>query len=117
MRVGFRPSVILGVTNPFFSKALSHWPHFLKLGDSSGHVAKTDRVFKRAPDGKTLDGKPGFYTLYRCFLNTDKSLLKKLANLGNRPDSVQTSILRRHFLELTQSFMIPLERWVPPSRY
>lgn len=31
---------------------------------------------------------------------------------SDRPDEAQCSILRRHFLELTQSFMIPLERYL-----
>jgi Stabilization of polarity axis len=26
------PSIILGVTNPFFVKTLQHWPHILRLG-------------------------------------------------------------------------------------
>lgn len=29
-----------------------------------------------------------------------------------RPVEVQSALLRRHLLELTQSFMIPLERYV-----
>lgn len=29
-----------------------------------------------------------------------------------RPEEVQSALLRRHFLELTQSFMIPLERYM-----
>uniref|UniRef100_A0A8D0CDA7 DENN/MADD domain containing 6Aa n=1 Tax=Scleropages formosus TaxID=113540 RepID=A0A8D0CDA7_SCLFO len=52
------PSVILGVTNPFFAKTLQHWPHIIRIGD-----------------------------------------MKQMA---------QNAILRRHFLELTQSFIIPL---------
>lgn len=28
-----RPSVILGVTNPFFAKTLQHWPHIIRIGD------------------------------------------------------------------------------------
>ena len=27
------PNILLGVTNPFFGKALKHWPHIVKLGD------------------------------------------------------------------------------------
>lgn len=27
------PSVVLGVTNPFFCKALEHWPHAIFIGD------------------------------------------------------------------------------------
>lgn len=29
----YRPSVILGVTNPFFAKTLQHWPHIIRIGD------------------------------------------------------------------------------------
>lgn len=36
--------------------------------------------------------------------------MKKLLKVGNRPDNVQNAILRKHFLDLTQNFMIPLER-------
>lgn len=31
---------------------------------------------------------------------------------NKRPEEVQSALLRRHFLELTQSFMIPLERYM-----
>ena len=39
-----------------------------------------------------------------------KRLLKGV-QMG-RPVEVQSALLRRHLLELTQSFMIPLERYV-----
>jgi hypothetical protein len=26
------PPVLLGVTNPFFAKALQHWPHIIRIG-------------------------------------------------------------------------------------
>ncbi|CAD5220044.1 unnamed protein product [Bursaphelenchus okinawaensis] len=107
------PSMVLGVTNPFFSKALAHWPHFLRVGDGSNdQTLIMDKLFKKLSDGKSLDSRPGLYSTYKPFLSADKSLMKKLVNLGNRPDAVQTAILRRHFLELTQSFMIPLERYL-----
>ena len=31
------PSIMLGVTNPFFGKALDGWPHIVRLGDQSQH--------------------------------------------------------------------------------
>lgn len=90
---------------------MSHWPHFLRLADTTtGQVLSVDKMFKRQGDHKVLESKPGFYSQYKPFLSSDKSLMKKLLNLGNRPDAVQNTILRRHFMELTQSFMIPLER-------
>ncbi|XP_017467882.1 PREDICTED: protein DENND6A isoform X3 [Rhagoletis zephyria] len=63
----------------------------------------------------TSDGtSPGLFTRYRPFLKKDKALIKKvLAGIKTkRPDHVQTALLRRHLLELTQSFMIPLERYI-----
>lgn len=31
--------MILGVTNPFFTKTLEHWPHIVRIGElgSKGH--------------------------------------------------------------------------------
>lgn len=61
-----------------------------------------------------LDSKPGVYTHYKSFLQKDKLFLKKLLKgvQTKRPGEVQTALLRRHLLELTQSFMIPLERYL-----
>lgn len=61
-----------------------------------------------------LDSKPGVYTHYHPFLQKDKTILKKLLKgvQTKRPGEVQTALLRRHLLELTQSFMIPLERYM-----
>ena len=81
---------------------------------------------------------PGLYTAYTAHLHRDKALLRRLLKvpLGvgcspwegdpglvlwlspgdpqglqkKRPSDVQTAVLRRHLLELTQSFIIPLVR-------
>ncbi|CAF5202446.1 unnamed protein product, partial [Rotaria magnacalcarata] len=55
----------------------------------------------------------GLYTKYRSYLQRDKVILRKLqsTNSKQRPDTVQNALLRRFFLELTQSFIIPLERY------
>lgn len=34
-RTSAPPSVILGVTNPFFAKTLQHWPHIIRIGDNN----------------------------------------------------------------------------------
>lgn len=31
------PTVILGVTNPFFGKTLQHWPHIIRLAENSNN--------------------------------------------------------------------------------
>ncbi|GLV39377.1 uncharacterized protein CBL_13254 [Carabus blaptoides fortunei] len=106
------PPVILGVTNPFFAKTLHHWPHTVRLGENLGSTQKYK--LKKTGNGKMLDTSPGVYTSYKPFLQKDKALIKKLL-LGihsKRPSEVQSALLRRHLLELTQSFMIPLERYI-----
>uniref|UniRef100_A0A674CHW4 DENN/MADD domain containing 6Aa n=1 Tax=Salmo trutta TaxID=8032 RepID=A0A674CHW4_SALTR len=54
------PSVILGVTNPFFAKTLQHWPHIIRIGDmkQAGETVKQMKV-KKLKNLKTLDSKPG----------------------------------------------------------
>ncbi|XP_061618633.1 protein DENND6B isoform X7 [Phyllopteryx taeniolatus] len=110
------PNVILGVTNPFFIKTFHNWPHVLRLGETTkmlGDVPKQLKV-KKVAKLKTLDTKPGVFTAYKSFLLKDKVLIKRLLKgiQRRRPSEVQSAILRRHFLELTQSFIIPLERYM-----
>uniref|UniRef100_A0A672ZF98 DENN/MADD domain containing 6Aa n=1 Tax=Sphaeramia orbicularis TaxID=375764 RepID=A0A672ZF98_9TELE len=109
------PSVILGVTNPFFAKTLQHWPHIIRIGDmkQTGEMAKQMKV-KKLKNLKTLDSKPGVYTAYKPYLNKDEDIIKQLQKgvQQKRPSAAQNAILRRYFLELTQSFIIPLERYL-----
>nr|XP_033782665.1 protein DENND6A [Geotrypetes seraphini] len=109
------PPVILGVTNPFFAKTLQHWPHIIRIGDIklAGEVPKQVKV-KKLKNLKTLDSKPGVYSSYKPFLNRDEEIIKQLQKgiQQKRPAEAQNVILRRYFLELTQSFIIPLERYV-----
>ncbi|NXA45186.1 DEN6A protein, partial [Nothocercus julius] len=109
------PSVILGVTNPFFAKTLQHWPHIIRIGDIKlpGEVPKQVKV-KKLKNLKTLDSKPGVYTSYKTYLNKDEEIIKQLQKglQQKRPSEAQSVILRRYFLELTESFIIPLERYV-----
>ncbi|KAK2167268.1 hypothetical protein LSH36_30g02036 [Paralvinella palmiformis] len=87
------PAVILGVTNPFFAKTLQHWPHVLRIGELAVSSPKTINKLKKVGTIKTLDSKPGY---------PDKE-----ASGGS-----ECNALKRYLLELTQSFMIPLERYV-----
>ncbi|XP_078517693.1 protein DENND6A isoform X1 [Lissotriton helveticus] len=109
------PSIILGVTNPFFAKTLQHWPHIIRIGDVklAGEIPKQVKV-KKLKNLKTLDSKPGVYSSYKSFLNRDEEIIKQLQKgvQQKRPSEAQNAILRRYFLELTQSFIIPLERYV-----
>ncbi|XP_074429205.1 protein DENND6B isoform X1 [Larus michahellis] len=109
------PNIVVGVTNPFFIKTLQHWPHILRVGElrMSGDLPKQVKV-KKLTKLKTLDTKPGIYTSYKTFLHKDKTLIKRLLKgiQRKRPSEVQSALLRRHLLELTQSFIIPLEHYI-----
>ncbi|XP_068417306.1 protein DENND6B isoform X3 [Eschrichtius robustus] len=109
------PSVVLGVTNPFFIKTLQHWPHVLRIGEPKmpGDLPKQVKL-KKPSRLKTLDTKPGLYTAYTTYLHRDKALLRRLLKglQKKRPSDVQTAVLRRHLLELTQSFLRPLEHYM-----
>ncbi|KAL3188095.1 hypothetical protein MRX96_004316 [Rhipicephalus microplus] len=102
----------LGVTNPFFAKTLQHWPHVLRLGDDP--VPDSPQKLKKGGQLRTLDSKPGLYTQHKPFLQRDKVLFKKLSKgvQTRRPCEVQSALLKRYLLELTHSFMIPLERYM-----
>nr|XP_039247890.1 protein DENND6A-like [Styela clava] len=112
------PRVLLGVTNPFFTKTLQHWPHIIRIGElgmssssSAPSLLSSDKL-KKASKMKTFDTKPGVYTEYKMFLKKDKTFFKSLLRTGHRFTALDSVKLRRHFLELTQSFMIPLERYM-----
>ncbi|KAA0721070.1 Protein DENND6B DENN domain-containing protein 6B [Triplophysa tibetana] len=117
------PNVTLGVTNPFFIKTFQSWPHIIRLGDLkiSGDLPKQVKI-KKLAKLKTLDTKPGIYTAYKTFLQKDKALIKRILKgiQKKRPSEVQSSILRRHLLDQTQSFIFPLEQYLsslmPPQR-
>ncbi|XP_065909564.1 protein DENND6B-like isoform X2 [Dysidea avara] len=114
------PLMILGVTNPFFTKTLEHWPHIVRIGEptTKGHESTT-KVYRRSTSsgGKfdTMDMKPGIYTRYHPCLSHDKVFAKLLTSktiLGKRPLEVQNALIRKQALELTTSFIIPLERYL-----
>ncbi|GFS76983.1 protein DENND6A, partial [Nephila pilipes] len=69
---------------------------------------------KRGGNIKSLDSKPGLYTMYKPFLSKDKDILKKVIKgiQADKSNESQNTILRHYLLELTQSFMIPLERYM-----
>lgn len=127
------PNILLGVTNPFFSKALNHWPHVVKLGSncdpslgiggiqnqassnnrSPSHNAAGAKKIKNMSKFK-MDSKPGVYSTSKALLEKDKSMVKRVLKgvQLKRPNAVQSTLIRRHFLELTSTFMIPLERYL-----
>lgn len=136
------PSLLLGVTNPFFFKALSHWPHVITVGaqPSSSQIRHTtppkipvmqrDRVSKHV-----TDYKQGVQSTHKALVEPESKILKQLisptsssslsslsSSLSSSPTNspppssplsaaVNNELLRRHFLRLTESFLVPLERY------
>lgn len=73
-----RPGLVIGVTNPFFTKCLQHWPNIIKIGELTNKPATSKQLensndsLDSAPTGgkvkktssiKDLDSKPGIITL------------------------------------------------------
>ncbi|VDM18678.1 unnamed protein product [Hydatigera taeniaeformis] len=123
------PIKILGVTNPFFSKALYHWPNVIRLGkikckSTDKHLccdcrSTTDIEKKkglRQHPSKTLleDLRPGLYSRYKPFLKRDSGFYKRLkkALTDGTPDECISHAIHLFFQELTMSFLIPLEHYL-----
>lgn len=136
-----RPNVILGVTNPFFAKSLEHWPNVIQLcgmtsskssdqlcsllstisssmtSQANSHQQLKIPFVDRLRSTFTEIHKPGLNTKFKSFLNKDRNFLTKILRSNkthgnNRPNSVQTALIRRWLIELTQSFFMPLERYL-----
>lgn len=137
-----RPNVILGVTNPFFAKSLEHWPNVIQLysltsSKSSDQLCSLLSSFSSSMTSQVQSNsnqmkipfvdrlrfssseihKPGLNTKFKPFLHKDRNFLTKIlrsdkAHGNNRPNSVQTALIRRWLIELTQSFFMPLERYL-----
>ncbi|OQV19571.1 Protein DENND6B [Hypsibius exemplaris] len=110
------PRIILGVTNPFFVKTLQHWPHIVRVGDSAAAADPKSSPKPKHPQKltNTVDFKQGLYSEYKSYLSKDSALVKRLIKgvQAKRPVEAQSSLIKKYFFELTQSFMIPLERYV-----
>uniref|UniRef100_H2YY44 UDENN domain-containing protein n=1 Tax=Ciona savignyi TaxID=51511 RepID=H2YY44_CIOSA len=78
------------------------------------NIAPPSTKLKMASKIKTFDPKSGIYSKYKQFLKKDKNFIKGLTKdfSGKCQFQAQSALLRRHFLELTQSFIIPLERYL-----
>ena len=76
------PQVILGVTNPFFAKALEHWPHIIRLADITNSSEEAYASSSSSGSGRSRspgdgsDTKPGIQTRYKPFLNKDKTFAR-----------------------------------------
>ncbi|XP_043659658.1 protein DENND6B isoform X2 [Drosophila teissieri] len=88
---------------------------FSSATELSGRSVKSSAALNGSSSNGSGDASSaGLHSKYRPYLKKDKALIKKvlLGMKTKRPEHVQTALIRRHLLELTQSFMIPLERYM-----
>ncbi|KAJ2886578.1 hypothetical protein FB639_001547 [Coemansia asiatica] len=130
------PNTVVGVSNPFFSEALSHWPHKLFLGTSGrmtqmhGASARKARAFGDTGAGSTSSGmgsdnsemwgssssgiKQGLQSKYKCAVSKDRLFAEQLLDAlktGKQPPWMINNMLRRYFIDLTVQFLAPLNRY------
>ncbi|KAJ2840791.1 hypothetical protein FBU31_000116, partial [Coemansia sp. 'formosensis'] len=125
-------NTVVGVSNPFFSEALSHWPHKLYLG-TSGRMAQMHGAASRGTGGtsnssnnNTNSNNPsssggsgsgsrqGLQSKYKCAVSKDRPFAEHLLNslkTGKQSPWMINNMLRRHFIDLTVQFLAPLNRY------
>jgi len=86
----------------------------VRLGDQNSTSKSPAKAKTKMQSKFKNETKPGVFTATKPLLDKDKDIVKKITKglQLKRPVEVQTALLRRYFLELTQTFMIPLERYL-----
>ncbi|WWC91689.1 uncharacterized protein L201_006635 [Kwoniella dendrophila CBS 6074] len=109
--------VIVGVTNPFFRNAASHWPNVISIP-----AQRTRRVVQNGTSPAVTstsspgmrDQPEGFLSRRHRSIQKDRVLLKRLEGLvaeGKLDDPDGNEALRTHFQQLTERFLVPLNRY------
>ena len=105
-----QPGVVVGVTNPVFRNAASHWPNVISIS--------ADRP-KRTPVNGTASPRPeapdGFLSRRHRSVLKDRALLKRLEELvseGKLNEPAANDAVRSHFQQLTERFLVPLNRYL-----
>ncbi|KAL0482423.1 hypothetical protein AKO1_013044 [Acrasis kona] len=123
-------NIIIGVTNPFFVKALQSWDNVLALGKSKPKKSpqllsnplenllalspsKLQQALTSGPSRESLT-----WEFKECFITKSKTIVKGtlegLVDLNdddkNREgaETLNNDQIKRHFEELTESFLLPL---------
>ncbi|KAJ2907087.1 hypothetical protein GGI21_003954, partial [Coemansia aciculifera] len=130
-------NTVVGVSNPFFSEALSHWPHKLYLGtsgrmaqmhgsalrgtgNSSGSGSSVASGNAKASNATNTSGsqsgsiRQGLQSKYKCAVSKDRPFAEHLLNslkTGKQSPWMVNNMLRRHFIDLTVQFLAPLNRY------
>ncbi|KAI8329068.1 hypothetical protein BC941DRAFT_385045 [Chlamydoabsidia padenii] len=128
-------NLILGVTNPFFNTAIGHWPHIARVGrqqhwkpdgtlittQSDNHSTNKNhlRLATRSPkpnvgSHRHYDFIQGVKSKRKGVVAKDMGLLRMMTEAtirGHPPDWLLDNILRHHFIDLTEKFLLPLNRY------
>jgi len=112
-----KAGLVIGVTNPFFEKSCSHWPHILSLGKrkiapnikTTGPNSSSMRISAGPP--------PGWKTkTHKRYISKDHALLKDLEIAIQRGDDRRklraSFALRRHFCSRSADLIAPLARYL-----
>lgn len=94
-----QPGVLLGVTNPFFQQAASHWPNVLTLATGEFRTKVQRSISKDRVLLKKLEK----------MLAEDKSEGEPSSYEGTDIDVDANQMLRSYFGRLSQEFLSPLE--------
>ncbi|KAK8853233.1 hypothetical protein IAR55_003935 [Kwoniella newhampshirensis] len=110
-----QPGVVVGVTNPFFRNAASHWPNVISIPSQRPRRMVSNGVSPApAPSPMGRDQPEGFVSRRHRSVQKDRALLKKLEGLvleGKLDDPEGNEALRTHFQQLTERFLVPLNRY------
>ncbi|CAG8493065.1 24859_t:CDS:10 [Dentiscutata erythropus] len=92
-------NIIIGVTNPFFIKALAHWPNLVRVGKPK--VRRTTDNSWRGSHASSLEFVQGVKSKRKSVIAKDKAILKRLAE----------AVARGYPPDLTEKFLVPLNRY------
>ncbi|CAO3593330.1 unnamed protein product [Absidia cylindrospora] len=127
-------NLILGVTNPFFNTAIGHWPHIVRVGrqqlrkpdgtllathgsNNRNHSQRMNRSSKPNLGSKSnvlFDFVQGVTSKRKGVVAKDRDLLRMMTEAtvrGHPADWLLNNILRHHFVDLTEKFLVPLNRY------
>ncbi|OAD08367.1 hypothetical protein MUCCIDRAFT_136814 [Mucor lusitanicus CBS 277.49] len=102
-------SLVLGVTNPFFNTAVQHWPNIVRVGRQQLSICILEN-----PNLDLVINQMFLTSKRKSVISRDRELVKMLTEASVRgypPDWVLNNILRRHFVDLTEKFLVPLNRY------